>query len=377
MSIHNSIFNRPHSYHFSSSNHISGSNSSFVSKPISLPINEYDTVAVVQTSIPRSAYNVPSGANSFTLIENAVEKTVSLTPGNYTKSVLISKLVSALNDAGSFTYNITYPSGTNVDTFHLTFNVSGNTGSQPSFKFGIFMYRQLGFDKNSTYTFDSNTISSVNCIDLSAINRVFIYSNITSENEGLLESVLSYGSNPALSIAYHYNSNIDIVSKKYENTSKNSWTFTLKDEDGLELDLNGIPWHFDLIFYKRNSSHEIQETHTKMLMEQEMFKISTEIETLEKDLNEKDTKKDDDVEDDVEDVQDTRGLKEGQKETLFGVEDVFADEEKVFKYPNDYSENVKAFDDDRVNPRLFSEPIIEEEDGEDDDVDGDDDGDDE
>ena len=55
---------------FNSKDRVLGTNSSFLSNPVDLGNNKFDSVCLVQASIPKSFYNIPSGYNKFTLKEN-------------------------------------------------------------------------------------------------------------------------------------------------------------------------------------------------------------------------------------------------------------------------------------------------------------------
>ena len=78
---------------------ISGTNSSFQSKVIDLGSNTFDTVCLVQSSIPKSNYNMPSGYNTFQLKEINTTVTVTIPPGSYNKNNLLTAVTTALNSA--------------------------------------------------------------------------------------------------------------------------------------------------------------------------------------------------------------------------------------------------------------------------------------
>ena len=265
---------------FNSFDRISGSNSDFISKPVNLGINDYDSVALIQASIPRTFYNIPSGYNTFIVRENGVERQITLTPASYTKDNLITSLVEKLN-VGSYVYTMSYSLSSSPDTFHYTFSV--NSDDDIFFIFDNSLYRQLGFN-NSTYQFSSRSLESVNCIDLSYINRVYVRSDVIDENDSILESILSYGTYQMLSFCHHTNHDYDLVARRFNKNKLNSWRFTLTNAFNEIVDLNGIPWCFTLVFYKRNISHELHKNDLVIKQAERQYRFKEEIKKLQEDM---------------------------------------------------------------------------------------------
>lgn len=283
MSIYDSSSTTPIVINFNSKDRISGTNSNFISKPVDLGINKYDSVCLVQASIGRSFYNVPASYNTFTLYEPTGTKTITITisPASYNKInfalVLASTLTAAsLASGNGWTYSVSYPSALVGDTFKYTFSVSGNA-TQPQFIFTTKMFRQMGFDENTTYTFSSNSLVSVNCINLSYITRAFIKSNVCiNAQDGILEEILNYGSYPMLSLCYYQQLSFDLNTRTYNDSTINSWNFALVDSFDQIIDLNGIPWSFSLVFYKRSDTHELHKNDLLIANEERLFKILQE-----------------------------------------------------------------------------------------------------
>lgn len=293
MSIYDDSTTSPVIINFNSEERISGSNSYFTSTPINLGINTYDSVAIIQAQIPRTFYNVPSTGNTFTIVQNGVVSTVTLTAGTYNKYNLLTELQTKLNtvkDAGR-TYTVTYPS--NPDTYKYVFSFTGGTGNV-SFIFTNSLYAQLGFDKNSTNTFSSGSLTSTNCINLSYINKVFIRSDIVSGgNDDILMEIMSYGSCPMLSLCYYQQQILEANIKTFSNTTLNSWRFSLTDIDGNIVDLNGIGWSFALLFFQRSDTHQLFKNELLMNNEERLFRIQQQQQkiksTIEEDVKEKET----------------------------------------------------------------------------------------
>jgi hypothetical protein len=279
MSLFDQSLSTPVVLSFNSKDRISGTNSSFVSSPLDLGFNTFDSVALVQASIPRSFYNVPTSYRTFTLRELGINYVVSMTAGSYNKINLATNLATRLtaSSGNGWTYSVTYPSASQPDTFKYTFSVTGNGANQPSFIFTDSMFRQLGFEGNTTYAFTANSLVSVNCINLAYISRAFIKSNVCiNAQDDVLEEILNYGSYPMLSLAYFQQVSFDLNTRNYNPANRNSWLFSLVDSFDQEIDLNGVPWSFSLVFYKRNDTHEVHKNDLLIKNEERLFKISQE-----------------------------------------------------------------------------------------------------
>ena len=278
MSIFTSNNNHPLVINFSSQDRIEGTNNAnFTSLPIDLGVHTYNSVCLVQASIPRSFYNVPELFRTFNLIEDGVSTSITIPAGSYNKSNLLTVLKTYLNSnsPNGWAYNINYSSASVGDTFHYTFSVSGNT-SQPSFEFTNAMFRQLGFNQNTTYEFTADTLESINCIDLAYINRCYIKTDMIQSNDGTLDQILNYGSYQMLSFCYYQQNNFDLNTRDFNQNNKTSWNFSLVDEFGQLIDLNGIAWTFSVCFYERSDTHEIHRNELNIVKEDRLFKLKEE-----------------------------------------------------------------------------------------------------
>jgi hypothetical protein len=284
MSLTNKQVCSPIILNFTSDYRSSGTNSNFFSNPIDLGLNDYNTVCVVSTSIPRSFYNIPNGYNTF-IVQEIGNRTITLPPGSYNKTNLQSNLQTKLNSGAvpsGWSYTVSYPNSTQPQTFKYTITVTGNGGIQPKFIFTNSMYHQLGFDPDSTNTFSSDNLTSTNAIDLSFISQVYIKSNmIINSNDGILQEILTYGSYPMGSFATFQQQDFEMNSRDLNKDSINSWQFVLVDTFDREVDLNGIPWSFSLCLYCRNDTHEIMRDDIKLRNEERLFKIQEEMTNLE------------------------------------------------------------------------------------------------
>lgn len=280
-------FNSPIVLNFNSKDRIGGTNSNFISAPVELGVNKFDSVALVQASIPKSYYNVPNNYNSFTLREQddigfETFTTITLPVGNYNKINLASKLSSLLtaNQTMGGTYTVTNPSSSEPDTFKFTFTITDSSATYVSLNFDdTSPFRQMGFEANS-----SNLIlgvgsdsQSTNAINLAFVLRAFIKSNIVQNStDSILEEILSIGSFPTSSLVYYQQYDFQMNTREYNTGSSNSWQFVLVDSLDNEIDLNGISFAFSIVFYTRNSTHELHAQEIKINNEERLFKIEQE-----------------------------------------------------------------------------------------------------
>lgn len=299
MSIFDNSSSQPVVISFNSKDRVGGENTNFISKGIDLGLNKYDSVCLVQASIPRSFYNVATSYNTFTLREPApLLRTITITMavGSYNKinfaAVLATTLTAAsLASGNAWTYAVSYPSTLVGDTFKYTFTVSGNGVNQPQFILTTNMNRQLGFEENTTYSFVANSLVSVNCINLSYITRAFIKSNVClNAQDGILEEILNYGSFPMLSLCYYQQLSFDLNTRTYNTSSVNSWNFALVDSFDRLIDLNGIPWSFSLVFYKRNDTHQVHKSELMIQNEERLFNVMQEQQKVKEQISNTDTK---------------------------------------------------------------------------------------
>jgi hypothetical protein len=291
MSLYDSTLTPPLVINFNSKDRIQGTNSSFLSEPVDLGNNAFDSVCLVQASIPKSFYNVPTGYNTFTLQENAASVTVTIPRGSYTRINFQSTLATLLTAASPnlLTYTVSYPASTAADTFHYTFSVNSSVIVCKFTFTNISPFRQMGFESSTTYTFTpgvgSSSLESVNAINLSFILRAFIKTTLVMDaTDGILEEILSLGSYPANSVVHYQQYNFDMNTRKYNKSGANSWLFTLVDAFDQLIDLNGIPWAFSVVFYQRNSTHELQKTELQITNEERLYRIEQEQKKIEEQL---------------------------------------------------------------------------------------------
>jgi hypothetical protein len=109
-------------------------------------------------------------------------------------------------------------------------------------------------------------------MNLMLILGLYIVSNIVqNQQSSILQAILSVGNYPPLSMLYFQQQSLDMGTKSYNMSVTNSWTFTLTDAFGNQVDLNGVPWSFSLLLYQRNNTHEIHKQDLLINNETRLF----------------------------------------------------------------------------------------------------------
>lgn len=271
-------------FYIDSSNRTSGTDSNFQIN-VNLPKNNFNRVALLQLSCPKSFYNFSTDKNTFTLRELGMDVTITIPIGNYNRELLLSTLSSLLTQASAtagrnWVYKVTY--GSSPNTGLLTFTVTGNTG-QPSLIFTKYCFIQLGFFGNSTNTFASSSLISVSCSSLSPVNRIYVKSNMCStSDQSILQEVLQ--TYPDNSFIYYENINVDINSKPFVGNTNTTFGFIITDRFGEPIDTHGVNIMMSVLLYEKNNTDEIhkQELQIKSLerlynTDQQVQKISSDV----------------------------------------------------------------------------------------------------
>jgi len=227
-----------------SAKRISGTDSSF---QIQLQFNtrkKYNRAALVSANIPKTYYAIVSPKNTFILLENSTQITITVTPGTYNRNAFAYYLASLLTSCSlnNWTYTINIPNtNTGPETGYYYFAVIGNGASQPAFIFNeVGLCQQLGFDSNSTNTFVGNVLTSVNVTNLAAETSLYLHSDIVNDlnsENNILQDIYTNGYSYNSYIAYQ-NPNVEFNSKPFVDKG-NIWSFWLTDENENVLNLNG------------------------------------------------------------------------------------------------------------------------------------------
>lgn len=229
--------------------------------------NGFNKVVVLQMQIPKSYYQIQSGQNTFTLTENGIDYTITVPQGSYSRRSLQATLQNLLTSVGSYTYTVSYPSTTTAaDTAKYTFTVSGNSSNQPTFKFGSNNIAEaMGFNRNTSYTFENDILTSANVINLQKESTLFLHSDICSNStDNVLQEVYVSAGDASYSNILYQCIDIEAYSKDLSTKGSNTFRFHLTDEDGNTIDLQGQNILITLMLYKSNNALQALKAYLKL-----------------------------------------------------------------------------------------------------------------
>jgi len=208
------------------------------------PIKDVECILVKSVEIPFSFFVITTARNTFKFFNTATTYTVTITPGNYSSSELVTELQTKMNAA--FPGNtVTFSNITNKLTFAnaspIKLVYAGNT---------IAPIIGLSADTSS-----GTSVTCQNVLDLTGTNHIYVMSDIVdsaqnipycdSNKRGILHRVVNDQGPGAIIIdkAQAY-----LASEYYFNSQFILSTFNLRlvDENFVDLDLNGLDWNIEL-----------------------------------------------------------------------------------------------------------------------------------
>ena len=252
-----------------SKHRLSGTDSNFT-YPIKLPDDrEFTHVALLNALIPKSYYLIQDGGNTFQLQEGLTIVTITIPLGNYLlntwKAVLTSLLNS--NSPNSWVYAITYPNiSSQADTGKFTYSVTGNT-SQPSLIFDNILYEPFGFLGATTNAFTANSLVSATVLKLQSEDRLIIHSSLVNNpnSDNILISINAATSVPFSSVSW-INYAPEYRAHRLMSQQNKTASFSLTNEHGTVLDLNGLNMNLTLIFYKEDNIYDVIRNFIKIML---------------------------------------------------------------------------------------------------------------
>lgn len=255
-------------FYLDSHNRVSGSHSNF-SIQLDYKNEEYDHCVVLQATIPKSYYLIKSGKNTFTLDENGDQVIITMPIGNYSRTSFAYQLRYQLNtnSPNGCIYQISIPNNMQTgDTGLYTWTVSNNSGIQPSFIIGNFLYEQLGFNPNATYLFTGDTLTSINVVRFQLEDSIFIHSDIaTNGDDNVLQEMLGCQNTDFSTITFLC-PDVEAYAKPITSNNNNIYNFYLTDEDDFEIDLNGQNVVFTLLLFKKDPVNRLVKQFLKMTL---------------------------------------------------------------------------------------------------------------
>src|SRR5665647_775037 len=150
---------------------------------VKIPTHEVFThVCVVDASIQKSYHLVQAGYNTFTVLENAVPRTIAITPACYSATVFATEVRTRLNTGApaGWIYGMTKPTAAMPSTGKWTYTVTGSA-TQPSIVTTSNVYEQLGVNANSTYPFVAGALVSTNVMKMQSEDALYIHSDIVTD----------------------------------------------------------------------------------------------------------------------------------------------------------------------------------------------------
>lgn len=259
-------------YIVNSRGRITGTDSNFTYM-IPIPAGaEFDSVAILQASIPKSYYLIDSGKDTFTCAETLAAATLTfdvvISSGNYSRrsfALTVGRLLTAASLANGYglTYTLAMPSSTGADDGKYLYTITGAVDSVAfTMPAGNTPSQQLGFDPDSTTQVQlvagTGAVRSANVCKLVAEDTLFIRSDICRNGSGVNNNFGSV-------LQEIFTNTVDFSSIIYSagvtggvyanrrilgHSQSNTFRFILTDEDGAEVDLNGINMVFSLLLYK-------------------------------------------------------------------------------------------------------------------------------
>lgn len=246
--------NNPYYVYVNSRNRLDGTDSDFSYNVKFPPGLDVDHVTVLNALIPKSYYLIQLGHNTFDLQEGNSIVTIPIPVGNYLLNAFRLTLQGLLNNysPNGWTYAVTYPSSSGADTGKYTYSVIGFS-SPPAIIVQDHVFEPLGFSQNTVNTFNNiGVLESANVLKLQSEDRLLIHSNIVN-NPGFDDILVSI--NAATNVNFSSISYVNYAPEynaKLLNKNLNTYRFTILNEDGRILALNGLNMNITLLFYKRD-----------------------------------------------------------------------------------------------------------------------------
>lgn len=268
-------------FYINSYSRINGTNSNFSYKLQIDQTKNYNKVVVLQASIPKTYYMISKNSNTFILQENGQNIIITVPPGNYNTTSFKSAVsqLFTLNSLNGWTYSIiSNNSDAVVETNLFTFNVTGNS-SQPSIIFSGSnnnCYENLGFNANSVNTFVSNSLISTNVVNFSKESTLFIHSDICQNKltDNTLQEIYTSGIGYSSFIQYTCFCP-EFYAKNYVGKS-DVYQFYLTDENGNEIDTNGINMNITLCIFEQENINKTLENYVDIQKLNTMRKLKNE-----------------------------------------------------------------------------------------------------
>ena len=216
--------------------------------------DEQLTVELYSAAIPNSFYNIEAGRNSFdvteTLSGTTTTRTVNVTPGNYTVTTLRLELLSKLN-SGTPQYTIDF----NYTTGHFEFATATTGLTAVTFDVTGALRRSLGFTAaQHAFAGTPLTLTSDQVVDLSSNNHNILVSASFISNSFITSKDMRPNGIIAVIPISAQNFNLILYTQQEEfavllsNNRISQFSLRLQNQDGRDLEFNGVEWEVTLRF---------------------------------------------------------------------------------------------------------------------------------
>ena len=260
----------PHFIYINSRDRINGTDENFTYN-INFPSGlDFTHVVCLNVLIPKSYYLIQNGEleNIFQLRENEITVTVTVPIGSYLLNSFKTTIGTLLSNASpnGLIYTLTYPSLSGPDTGKWTYTQS-NAAIQSSIITNAHLFEPLGFSVSSTNTFIGTTLVSSCVIKLQSEDRLLVHSNIAANptNDDVLVSINSTTSINYSSIAWD-NPSPEFYSHILSSDKNNVYSFSLTDENGELIQLNGLNMNLTLLLYKKDPIFDQIRSFMKLIL---------------------------------------------------------------------------------------------------------------
>lgn len=246
----------PHYVYINSRDRISGTDENFTYN-VQFPDGmEFTHVVCLNVLIPKSYYLIQSNGveNQFQLDENGTTVLIHVPIGSYLLNsfrTIVGQLLTNASPHGLI-YTLSYPASSGPDTGKWTFT-QNNGAIQSTIICNTHLFEPLGFLPSSTNSFVGTTLESTCVIKLQSEDRLLIHSNIANNpsKDDILASINAATSVNYSSIAWECPSP-EFYCHALSSKNNNSYSFTLTDEDGEVISLNGLNLNMTLLFFKKD-----------------------------------------------------------------------------------------------------------------------------
>ena len=234
----------------------SGTSSDFTYE---IPNNgDFTHCCILGCNIPVSYYLIQAPYNTFTLTELSSSIVITVPIGNYNVNSFQTVLTVLLNtnSPNNWIYSMVFNNDFLLQaTGMYTFKVTGNSGQQPRFVFPVNseIHTQMGFNGKSTVIFSGNSLTSTNVLSFIPETVLSIQSDLCEDSN--LLTIFHNNSIPYANISFQCQT--DLYSKRLRSNAKDSlYNFNLLDQNGRNINLNGLPLLMNILLYKKDEQYK-------------------------------------------------------------------------------------------------------------------------